>query len=461
MKKPPVRLALVLLAIAAVAGAGYFAFGREQRAASLRSVDRLFAEEASRLQATLWELRAAQAGYLATGQDTATWIGKVQQLRQQAEAQLERLARAGGGQETELASVAESLAAFGRFDERTQAALRDEQPLAASTLIFGDAAQLLSTASHSLSTIRGARAAATGADLAALQRQAVYAAAGAGVLVLLVLVLLLPAGQKLAAAGVQEPAETAAAFEERRSILGPISPPSNQQESRFDFDLSLPPREQAHSLDLASEPREVMTDTAAHTGPTPAAVAPRQHHQPAQDADRDGTNLPVGGLVPPVDRTVERHAEDVAGPVDLAAAARLCTDLARVHDTSELQGLLGRAASLLNASGIVVWMGSEKGDVLWPAFSHGYSPHAMARMQALPRDAATPVSVAYRKGLMEVVPAADGASGAIVAPILTAGGCVGAMAVEVAASSETSEAAQALACIVAAQLATLVAGESQ
>jgi hypothetical protein len=146
--------------------------------------------------------------------------------------------------------------------------------------------------------------------------------------------------------------------------------------------------------------------------------------------------------------------------VDLAAAARLCTDLARVHDTSELQELLARAAALLDATGIVVWMGNQEGDVLWPAFSHGYSPQALTKMQALPRDGSTPVSMAFRKGLMEVVPAADRNSGAIVAPILAAAGCVGAMAVEVPHGAERSDAAQALASIVAAQLATLVAGET-
>ena len=148
--------------------------------------------------------------------------------------------------------------------------------------------------------------------------------------------------------------------------------------------------------------------------------------------------------------------------VDLSAAARLCTDLARVRDTSELQGLLARAAALLDASGIVVWICGAGGDVLWPAFSHGYTPHTLGRMQALPRDGATPVSVAFRTGLMEVVRASDGdASGAIVAPILSSSGCVGVMAVEIPHGAETSDAEQAMAGILAAQLATLVAGEEQ
>jgi len=160
--------------------------------------------------------------------------------------------------------------------------------------------------------------------------------------------------------------------------------------------------------------------------------------------------------------SVERGAEPPRSNVDLAAAAQLCTDLARVRDTSELQGLLTRAAALLDASGIVVWMGGAGGDVLWPAFSHGYTPHTLSKMQALPRDGATPVSVAFRTGLMEIVRAgSSSASGAIVAPILTSSGCAGVMAVEIRHGAETSDAEQALAGILAAQLATLVAGEGQ
>ena len=145
--------------------------------------------------------------------------------------------------------------------------------------------------------------------------------------------------------------------------------------------------------------------------------------------------------------------------MDLPAAARLCTDLARVRDTSELQGLLARAAALLDASGIVVWMSGVEGGVLWPAFSHGYSPQTLARMQALPRDGPTPVSVAFRNGTLEVVPSEDRTSGAIVAPILASSGSVGVMAVEIRHGAETSDAEQALAGIIAAQLATLVAGD--
>ena len=44
-----------------------------------------------------------------------------------------------------------------------------------------------------------------------------------------------------------------------------------------------------------------------------------------------------------------------AGPV-LRAASQLCTDLGRVSDLDELKRLVGQAADLMDASGIVIWI---------------------------------------------------------------------------------------------------------
>lgn len=415
MKNRTVRLVLVLLALAAVAGAGYFVFVLERRSAAARDAQRQLTEAVIRLQATIAELRAAQAGYLATGQDAAVWMAKVAELRRQADAQVKGLAAPSGDQrENELGTIAESLASFGRFDDRVHELLRDAQPLTASSLIFNDAAQLLATASGALARERGARAAHTGELVARFQRYELYAAGGACGVVLLSLVLLLPVARADAQASVD--GESSATGESTRAAAGAEpqeSAPAERASAGLDFDLELPPRARK------------------------ASDAPASTRQTALRLE-SGT----------------RRAQP-----DLAGAASLCTDLARVHETSELQGLLGRVASLLNASGIVLWMRATQDEALWPAFSHGYSPQALSRMKALPSDGPTPVSVAFRKGLLEVVPAGD-RTGAIVAPILTAGGCVGVMAVELAQGADTSDAMQSMAGIVAAQLATLVAGET-
>jgi GAF domain-containing protein len=143
--------------------------------------------------------------------------------------------------------------------------------------------------------------------------------------------------------------------------------------------------------------------------------------------------------------------------VDLAAAARLCSDLAQVKDAGQLPALLARAAELLDASGIVLWLAGPEGTVLRPAASVGYSDHTLSRMKALSGRSDNAVSVAFREGRTEVVGGTKERNGAVVVPIVTVGGRTGAMAAEIRHGAESSPSVQALVTIVAAQLASLVA----
>ncbi len=145
-----------------------------------------------------------------------------------------------------------------------------------------------------------------------------------------------------------------------------------------------------------------------------------------------------------------------AGP-DLGEVARLCTEFGQVRDVDALKHLLSQAAALLDASGLVVWMGDAAGGDLRPALAHGYAPAAFARIPALPRSADNAAAAAYRTGMQQIVHArADAASGAIVVPILTPDGCVGVLSAEVGGGSETSAQGQAVAALVAAQLAGIL-----
>ena len=267
--------------------------------------------------------------------------------------------------------------------------------------------------------------------------------AGGGAVLLFVLLLLVPVRRAPRQTEEGEPVPVAA----DTSLFAPVSQiPLAHVGVGTDLDLALERRSRHQDMD-----GNWVSDTRDPEGGFDLDVPPVRASAPAPSP-------PVAQLAIPRARTDE--AEDVPLKVDLSGAAQLCTDLARVRDTSELQGLLARAAGLLDASGIVVWMGGSGGTVLWPAFSHGYTPQTLSKMQALPREGRTPVSMAFRTGLMEIVPADDGSpSGAIVAPILTSTGCVGVMAVEIRHGAESSDAEQALAGIIAAQLATLVAGE--
>jgi hypothetical protein len=79
-------------------------------------------------------------------------------------------------------------------------------------------------------------------------------------------------------------------------------------------------------------------------------------------------------------------------------------------------------------------------------------------MPAVPRSADNAAAAAYRSGTLQIVLRRPGAStGAVVAPIVAADGCIGALSAEIRHGAETSEAVQALAEIAAAHLAGVLA----
>lgn len=145
----------------------------------------------------------------------------------------------------------------------------------------------------------------------------------------------------------------------------------------------------------------------------------------------------------------------------LRAAADLCTEFGRINDLNDLTRLLGRAADLMDASGLIVWLSNGPGGDLRPVLAHGYTQQTLARIPAIPRSADNAAAAAYRSGLLQIVMARPGTSqGAVVAPLVAAEGCVGALTAEIRDRGETSDAVQALAAIVAAQLTGVLAASA-
>lgn len=142
--------------------------------------------------------------------------------------------------------------------------------------------------------------------------------------------------------------------------------------------------------------------------------------------------------------------------VDLRATAELCTDLARIANTADLPSMLARAARLLDASGIVLWIADPAGHDLLPSIAHGYPAQAISRLGRLHRDSDNATAAAFRSGRLQVVASEPGQTGAIIAPLLGVSGCMGVMAVEVRNQGEKDEGVRAVAGIIAAQLASLV-----
>jgi GAF domain-containing protein len=134
----------------------------------------------------------------------------------------------------------------------------------------------------------------------------------------------------------------------------------------------------------------------------------------------------------------------------------LCSDLARLGEPGELPSLLARAAEVLDARVLILWVGDAKGVELRPVLSHGYPAQALSRLAATPREADNATAAAWRHAALQVVPSSDVAAGALVVPLLTPEGCLGVLAAETRHGTERREPVQALARILAAQLSTLI-----
>ncbi len=184
-------------------------------------------------------------------------------------------------------------------------------------------------------------------------------------------------------------------------------------------------------------------------------------HKPGQSPAASHLGLDVAKPITTVQAPPVQPAPQPPAPVRVSAlrdAARLCTEFGRVRDLNDLQMLAGRTAAMMDASGLIVWMGSASGADLRPVLAHGYSQQALTRMASVLRSDDNAAAAAYRTGELQIVLARPGSpGGAVVAPILSVDGCVGALSAEIRTGAETSETVQALAVLFASQLAGVLA----
>jgi len=201
-------------------------------------------------------------------------------------------------------------------------------------------------------------------------------------------------------------------------------------------------------LVVALRPQRVSVPAAERSAVEPAA--------PIEAGPADLALRPEEAAAP---RAVARP--EPAPLVPLQAAASVCTDFARAREANDLTALLGRAAEVLDAKGLIVWLGDSSAGALRPVLAHGYPPQALARMPAVPRAADNAAAMAYRTAELQIVPARAGrGAAALVAPLLAPEVCAGALSIELR-SGGASENIQALAAIFAAQLAAIVGGSQQ
>ena len=401
-----VRIAVVVVTLATLGFTGNQIRLSELALDDEQHVERVFTDLSWALTLTLGDLRAAQQAYVAAGQDRLYWTARVNSHLDTVRSGLENLRRLAitPASIDALDSADGAVTDLERMDGRAREHVDLEQPLMASDLIFTDGLELAARASTNVELARATERTTRNETIrAARSSQATMIATAAGVSVL-ALLLLIP----------MKRAEGPAPFES-------IDAEKTEAVLTDELGLSVEDRKMLDTLDLnAVDPSPAAPDTAPP--PAPAADSPEP--------------------VP-----------------DLRVAADLCTDLCKVTDTSEFPELLARAAALMNATGVIIWVRDSSGHALRPAIGHGYPARALAQMGSIPEDGNNATAAAYRSARMQVVERDDTKSGALAAPLLAANSCVGVLSAELRAGWESSEAVQATAAIMAAQLATLLSAD--
>ncbi|WP_239490772.1 GAF domain-containing protein [Luteitalea sp. TBR-22] len=418
MTRPAVRITLVLLLVAGLAAAAWQSYVLEKRRLDgLRQQQSLDALR-DQVMHGLDDSRTAQQAYLAKGQGLDFWEARFAEAMAGLTQGLTALRAQAEGQPAAIEALDDAdraLKVYEGIDRKIRGFVVNGTDLMAADTVYEDG---LKTSTIVRTKVDEAVAALvgparTGYDQRRLQYVLAGTAAGAGLLVSL---LLLPTGRS------EEPAVELHAPESSLHL--------NERAGRVDAPVAAPA---AEGLSLAPPAR--VEAPAPAPAPAPAAVAVTAPAEP-------------------------RRVAGVVGDDALDATARVCTDLARVKDADELRDALGRAARLLDAAGVIVWVTDATGKSLKPLLTYGYPDEALRRIPTLPRDSDNATAAAWRAAVTQVVDATETAPGAIAVPLLVPQGCVGVLAAEIRHGREAAAATRALAQIVAAQLAVLIPSET-
>ncbi len=439
MKNRAVRIALFLLAVLAFGGSGYELVLAENQAVAAHGAADAFQQKAQRLAASIRELRAAEYAFVAPGQGAAFWTGRAENLVASIKTDLTSLcasataesadrpvSAAGTDAKPGAASCADArndLAAIERAETNVRADLRAEQTQPAADLVFGELREANQALLAHVEEVRLGQAAADAMAAATLRTRQLATVGGAALFAVLILLLLTPGGGKPSTAkvGSSQPAS---------GDNADTSPASSLPLHGGHLSITMPP---------TPPPADLKVRPAAASAERESAEGVREPRRPQAEPGLRRPAAPSG-----------------VGAAELSAAAGLCTDLAQLHEPAALHELLERVAKLLDAAGIVVWVDDAASAELRPALSHGYPAHALTRMRAISRSDDNATASAFRDRVLRVVPGDAHGNGAVAVPLLGPRGCVGVMAAEIRGGRECDRSTQALATIVAAQLAVLV-----
>lgn len=417
-------MTVVLALVAAVGVLTHQAITRSQSIDKVRDEIATLDTAAARLDLALLEVAAAERGYVAPGQGVPFWATRVDAALVDARGALGSMQASAtdAGAVSRLASAMSRLDSLADMDARARAFASNGQREMASDLIFADGYEIVAAARTETSEGVALQRAAAAAPLALDRRVQLGSIAGIAALGAMALLLTLrrqklpePLVTSLDSFGFSDITRTA-----------PAQPrvPDDAVGAALDASLA--------GLDA------IGTDGAIDGAPGDATIAT--------------VATVIEGAAPtpaPVPATIP--------PIDFSAAADVCVDLARLLDMRDLQALLARTATVLEADGLIVWVMDPASEALAPALTHGYAPNLVARLGSLPMNADNATASAWREKRAQIVDGNEKGAGAIAVPMLTADGTMGVLSVELKNGRERAAEVQALARIVAAQLATVVA----
>ena len=412
MNNTVARVAVFIAALAALAAGGLVIFDAEQNLRARQSAGAAFDAQAQGVAADLGRLRTSQLAYVAEGQGPDYWMAQSAEALSNVDRDLAALAVDASGEATRSAIQAASgvLEDFRRLDVKIRQYVKGRQALMASDVIFTESLAKGATVAERLAAARANEASLNDAAIDGLRWRQFYAAAGAGGVLLFAVLLLAPVPER----------EVDVLTAMRALTVTPAAVPAVRPRTEPAAGVTSPVRTMEFDDLPDAEPVRALTGRRPEPAVTSAPVAP------------------------------------VAPALDLSTAARVCSDMARVLDAGDLPGLLARAAGVLDASGVIVWVADRAGHALFPLLTHGYSGAAVVHIGSIPTGGDNATATAWRTGEVQAVQSDAEGFGALVAPIVTAEGCVGVLAAELRDGRERRDDVRALASIFAAQLATFV-----
>ena len=417
------RFVIALLAIGLASGATYRIVQHERQLASLTDASRRANDAAESSIATVSEFKAALHAYVAPGQGQDFWTARAAMQLEKLRVSLRDLGAAATSLNLALTDDLDLTDRLAAAEHRARTHVRNGQSLLAGEMIFTEARDLLDSMRLQAVRIRDEAAQRAASETVSGRReQALLAMAAAGVMALAIVVLV-PQGR---GGQLAQPAGA------------PAVPPAAE------VPLSLRPSSDTRAAESEGTARIVPPDRRPKVRVGSIDPSPRVEESPAIAAKA----APPAPPPPP---------ETPKPPViNLADAAAVCTALGRVAESGEIATLLGRAATVLSASGVIVWVASEQGTRLLAAAAAGYDERLFARLGSIDREASNLTAAAFRDGTAHTRGRGTGTAAALAVPLITTLGPVGVFAAELREIADVDSDRLALAAIFAAQLANLL-----